>query len=142
MNRKTIAILASIVLSSSAWADTFNSRCEYLGTGNIGISCTDIQQAAAQAITDEFIKKFPSSDYSIIFSVHSGIVGDSEQYTAIASLYKMDPKRNEVIITPALAGFSAGGNDSKSPTLALQKEHLLGVVKEAVQALVSWGAGR
>jgi hypothetical protein len=142
MNRNSIAILASLVLSSSAWAGTFNSRCEYIAPGLTGVTCEDVQQAAAKEVTDAFIAKYPSSDYSILFSVHSGNVGKSEQFAVIANLYKMDPKKNEIIFSPPLAGFSVGGNDSRNPTVSLQKENLLSNVRKAVQALVSWGTGR
>lgn len=126
----------AIFLSFSANAGQWNYRCDYIDGK---ASCDQISEVAAEAIPDEFTKKYPSSQYVINFTVASSYFSGEGMfmYTVIASLHKVSGEKKSLLTFPSVASHSSKGYDGRNPTYALQREHLTLAAKDATRALVS-----
>jgi hypothetical protein len=134
---RILMLLIGLVAISSAYAGEWSYRCGYLGS-NSSANCEQISDAAASAVTEGFVKKYPQSKYLINFSVDSSFYSDKglQTYTVIASLHRKLSKDGRNLEFPAISAHTGSGY-SQNPTYALQRENLLEAAKVAMQELVS-----
>jgi hypothetical protein len=135
---KTLAALALTALASNcALAGQWNYRCGFI---NGPVTCTQIAEATSAYVSDEFTKKFPHNQYTVVFDVDSSFFTKEgmQIYVVMASLHKkLSVKDTNGIETPSISGHSFHGYTSQNPTLALQRDNVLKAAIAAIRDVVS-----
>lgn len=137
MNFTKLAVACGLALSSStaSFAGTWSYNCSHIDVVN-GFTCKDISEVAKEEVSDLFTKRYPSQQYTVVFSLTSSYIPDKEMfiYSVTTGLRKKGEKNP---YGAPIFGRSASGFDARNPTIALQKQHLRVAIAQTMAALVS-----